>query len=82
LRTIRQAPGRILESTLVGGVRYTTIDASTDFLRAKGSAPAISPSHGDLVEIERQLDAAKLFRRRLRVLECARRQAWLDNLDG
>lgn len=56
------ARGRVLESTLVGGVRYTTVEAIERFLHLRSAAaPAPAPaSEGELAEVDRQLDAAGL----------------------
>jgi hypothetical protein len=54
------ARGRVLESTLVGGVRYTTVEAIDRFLQRQSAAAPASASEGELAEVERQLDAAGL----------------------
>lgn len=53
------ARGRVLESKLVGGVRYTTVEAVNRFLNVDGNAPAALPGD-DLDSVDQALEAAGL----------------------
>lgn len=58
--TTKGARGRILQSTLVGGIRYTTVEAVRRFLDARSLSPAVVEAGDELADVDRQLDAAGL----------------------
>jgi len=57
--TTKGSRGRILESVLVGGVRYTTIEAVNRFLNSNVGRP-ISSDDSIMAAVDAALDAAGL----------------------
>ena len=56
----RGARGRVLASVLVGGVRFTTVEALQRFLNSSSSESVQHAVETDLVSIEAALDEAGL----------------------